>query len=135
MMEAKRHIKEIYGDNVKPSKYTQFGSKMFCLCILCFTLIPIEIFLREIVISRIEDKAIIKLQAGLAGENDSFIISLANRITDLSELDVLRYTFYLLYLSGDAILATKTAFVGFFGEFILVLLKIAYKEPRPFWTN
>ena len=42
---------------------------------------------------------------------------------------------FILYLTGDAILATKTALVGFFGEFLLVMLKIAYKEPRPFWIH
>lgn len=47
-------------------------------------------------------------------------------IMDLSEVDVLRYSVYSLYLSGDAILATKTAIVAFFGEFGLVILKILY---------
>ena len=42
---------------------------------------------------------------------------------------------FILYLTGDAIVATKTALVGFFGEFLLVMLKIAYKEPRPFWIH
>lgn len=56
-------------------------------------------------------------------------------ILNLTEIDSLRYLLFVIYLTGDAILATKTALVGFFGEFILVLLKIAYKEPRPFWVN
>lgn len=56
-------------------------------------------------------------------------------VLNLSEVDMLRYGMYSLYLCGDAILATKTAIVAFFAEFILVLLKVAYKEPRPFWTH
>lgn len=61
-------------------------------------------------------------------------MKIANLILDLTEIDSLRYLMFILYLTGDAILATKTALVGFFGEFLLVLLKIAYKEPRPFWV-
>jgi hypothetical protein len=62
-------------------------------------------------------------------------IIIPNMILNLTEIDSLRYLLFLLYLNGDAILATKTALVGFFGEFTLILLKIAYKEPRPFWFN
>ena len=51
MIVAKRHIKEMYGDNVSPGKYTQFGKKMFIICVIGFTLIPLEIFLKEIMIS------------------------------------------------------------------------------------
>jgi hypothetical protein len=54
-------------------------------------------------------------------------------ILKMTEIDSLRYIMFVLYLSGDAILATKTALVGFIGEFLVVLLKIAYKEARPFW--
>ena len=50
-------------------------------------------------------------------------------------MDVLRYSMYLLYLGGDVILATKTALVAYFGQFLLILLKITYKEPRPFWIE
>jgi hypothetical protein len=46
----------------------------------------------------------------------------------------LRYVVYSLYLTGDAILATKSALVAFFGEFILVMVKLAYKEARPYWV-
>jgi PAP2 superfamily len=60
---------------------------------------------------------------------------LANAILNFSEPYTLRYFLYLLYLNGDPILATKTALVGFFGQFILVMMKIAYKEPRPFWVS
>jgi hypothetical protein len=34
---------------------------------------------------------------------------------------------YIIYLAGDTILATKTALVAFAGQFIVVMLKIAYK--------
>jgi hypothetical protein len=54
-------------------------------------------------------------------------------ILNMTDIDSLRYLMFVLYLSGDAILATKTAIVGFFGEFLVVLMKIAYKEARPFW--
>jgi hypothetical protein len=60
-------------------------------------------------------------------------LKFANIILNMSEIDSLRYLLFVLYLSGDAILATKTALVGFFGEFLVILMKIAYKEARPFW--
>jgi hypothetical protein len=56
-------------------------------------------------------------------------------ILNMTEVDSLRYLIFALYLSGDAILATKTALVGFFGEFLVILMKIAYKEARPFWID
>lgn len=45
----------------------------------------------------------------------SFIIDVSNVLMDFSEVDSLRYVVFLLYLCGDAILATKTAMVAFFG--------------------
>ena len=56
-------------------------------------------------------------------------------VLNVSETEVLRYTVYLLFLVGDAILATKTALVAFSGSFIMIMLKIAYKEPRPYWAD
>lgn len=50
------------------------------------------------------------------------MIDLANQVMDLSEVDTIRYILYALYLSGDSILATKSALVTFFGEFLLVML-------------
>jgi hypothetical protein len=53
----------------------------------------------------------------------------------ISEINIVRYVVYFLYLYGDAILATKTAFVTFFGEFFIISLQMAYKEPRPYWSD
>ena len=140
MYEAKKHIKEMYGPDIRPSKYTDIGKGVFILCILGFTLIPLEVFLKDVIISEFENDLIIKLQSFLKPGPQIFntskiIISLANWTMDLSETDTLRYIIYILYLSGDAILATKTALVGFFGHFILVMLKFTYKEPRPYWIK
>jgi membrane-associated phospholipid phosphatase len=71
----------------------------------------------------------------LNGTSTAYLVTVSNYMLDLSEVDVLRYAVYSLYLWGDAILATKTAIVAFFGQFLLVILKISYKEPRPFWTH
>lgn len=67
--------------------------------------------------------------------NSTTIESVANTVMQMSEMSVLRYVVYLLYLGGDSILATKTAILAFYGQFMLVLLRIAYKEPRPYWVN
>jgi len=48
---------------------------------------------------------------------------------------MIRYIIYFLYFTGDSILATKTGLVAFFGEFIVVVAKLGYKEPRPYWTD
>ena len=40
-----------------------------------------------------------------------------------------------MYFYGDSILATKTALAAFFGEFLMIVAKLAYKEPRPYWTH
>lgn len=140
IIEARRHIREVYGQHIQPEKYSgELGTKMFFLCIIGFTMIPLEIFLKDILTQSFENPLIQSLQGSLmngssALELQSSKLKIANMILDLTEIDSLRYLMFILYLTGDAILATKTALVGFFGEFLLVLLKIAYKEPRPFWV-
>jgi type III secretory pathway component EscU len=42
---------------------------------------------------------------------------------------------YALYLVDDAILATKSGMVTFFGMFLITTLKMAYKEPKPYWVD
>lgn len=61
------------------------------------------------------------------------MVDLANLVMNLSEVDSMRYCMYAIYLCGDPILATKTAFVAFIGQFLLVMMKLTYKEPRPYW--
>lgn len=62
-------------------------------------------------------------------------IEIANFIMNISEINTTRYIIYALYLSGDSIQATKAALVAFTGEFMMVIMKIAYKEPRPYWNH
>ncbi len=119
----------MYGTNV--GKYN-IGTYVYYFCILGFILIPLEIFLKDIVTNRIENDLIIKMQSSI---NSTKLEYLANTMLNISDVNVLRYVVYLLYLGGDAILATKTAILAFYGQFILVMLKIAYKEPRPYWVN
>lgn len=56
-------------------------------------------------------------------------------VLGLSDVYMMRYIIYLLYFTGDSILATKTGLVAFSGEFIVVIAKLSYKEPRPYWTD
>jgi hypothetical protein len=46
-----------------------------------------------------------------------------------------RYVIYSLYLASDAILATKTAMVTFAGLYFMTMVKMFYKEPRPYWKD
>lgn len=62
------------------------------------------------------------------------IVKVANFVMNMSEGDTLRYLMYWLYLCGDSMLATKTALVAFFGEFMISIVKVMYKEPRPYWV-
>ena len=48
---------------------------------------------------------------------------------------VVRYIVYGLYLFGDAILSVKIGVVTFFGMCLVVIVKMLYKEARPYWTN
>ncbi|TNV86647.1 hypothetical protein FGO68_gene16613 [Halteria grandinella] len=134
VLEAKRHIQELYGDQVKAGKYTNLSAtSIFTIGIIMFTMVPIEIFLRDFLSKKVENPIIVTLQQHFI--SPSLIIDLANRVLDLTEVETVRYVLFALYLSGDAILATKSALVTFFGEFLLVMLQITYKEPRPFWTS
>lgn len=60
MVEAKRHIREIYGENIPLNKYEHFeGSKTFIfLCILGLSMIPLEIFLKDVLTAKIENNLI-----------------------------------------------------------------------------
>jgi hypothetical protein len=134
LQEAKENQKQIYGPNMDPDMYQgDLGNCMYFICIIGLSLIPLEIFLEDLVVNRIEDPIILAMQA--RSQNNTLTFEIANQIMNLSEVDVLRYTVYLLYLIGDAILATKTALVAFYGQFFLVFLKINYKEERPYWVN
>lgn len=62
VLEAKRHIKELYGDQVKAGKYTKLSpTSIFTLGIIMFTLVPIEVFLRDFLSKRIENPLIVSL--------------------------------------------------------------------------
>jgi len=53
----------------------------------------------------------------------------------ISNEKVLRYAIFALYLIGDSILATKTALLTFFGSYIITIIQLFYKDPRPFWED
>lgn len=40
-----------------------------------------------------------------------------------------------MYLTTDSLLAFKTAIITSMGYYILTVLKLAYKDPRPFWLD
>jgi hypothetical protein len=89
------------------------GNFMYFICIIGLILIPMEIFLEDLVVNKIENPIIINMQK--QSFNNTMTFTIANRIMDLSEVDILRYSVYILYLTSDAILATKTALVSFYG--------------------
>jgi len=41
----------------------------------------------------------------------------------------------LFYLTTDSLLAFKSALITSFGYFILTVLKLLYKDGRPFWVS
>lgn len=41
----------------------------------------------------------------------------------------------LLYLTTDSLLAFKSAFITCMGYYILTVLKLLYKDARPFWMT
>lgn len=59
----------------------------------------------------------------------------AKWVVYMSDIKVMRYALFTLYFTGDSILSTKTALVTFFGEYVLVLAELFYKEPRPYWID
>jgi hypothetical protein len=75
-------------------------------------MIPLEIFLKDILTNRIENSIIFNLQNAIDTNSMDYF---ANIIMNMSDMTVFRYIVYLLYLSGDAILATKTAILAFYG--------------------
>eukprot|EP00347_Sterkiella_histriomuscorum_P002567 403367652 len=138
--ETKKHIQEQYGENIKTKKYTSTNTWILFFFVVGLTIIPIEIFLSDFLAVQ-ENNLIIQMQSQILneqlwfGQSTPTFIKFCQMILSLSEIQALRYTLYFIYFTGDSILATKTAFVAFFGEFIMVAAKIMYKEPRPYWTN
>lgn len=43
--------------------------------------------------------------------------------------------FYLLYLISDSLIAFKSALLTSFGLFFLTVLKLLYKDARPYWID
>jgi hypothetical protein len=60
--EVRQNQKEFYGPNVDPDKYEgDLGNFMYFLCLIGMSLIPLEIFLKDLIVSRIENPIIISL--------------------------------------------------------------------------
>lgn len=134
MIEAQKHLKEQYGDDVKAREFTRMSRLLFLVCIFAASLIPLEIFLRPLFHSQ-EVALILALQEWLRQGHYSqeTAMQLARVITAITQADAVRYVMYALYLCGDTMLANKTAIVSFSGIFALNMVKLSYKEPRPYW--
>ena len=64
LQEAKENQKQIYGPNMDPDMYQgELGNCMYLICIIGLSLIPLEIFLEDLVVNRIEDPIIQEMQA------------------------------------------------------------------------
>lgn len=89
-------------------------------------------------LSNFEETLIIRLQyyvIGESGDFNTYLFTFLYETIRFSEINTIRYGVYALFLFNDAILATKTGIVSFSGIFILVFLKLTYKEGRPYWNN
>lgn len=106
---------------------------LFLVCIFAASLIPLEIFLRPLFHSE-EVSLILAIQTLVRRDfAQETIIQLARIITEVTQANAVRYVMYILYLCGDTMLANKTAIVSFSGIFALNMIKLTYKEPRPYW--
>jgi hypothetical protein len=134
-MQTKKNIREQYGVDLKNHEYRVSSNKLLWLCFFVIFVIPMELFFERI-LAREEDKLIAPMQHFILSQASAqLILQIAEKIIWTSEVLTVRYVVYFLYLAGDAILATKVGLVAFFGEFLVVILKMANKEPRPYWQE
>ena len=70
LIEVREEHRLIYGPNLNPEKYEgELGTWLVFICIIGFSLIPIEIFIKDLLDSSIENPIIIKLQRASLNNN------------------------------------------------------------------
>ena len=124
--------KRRYGHVVGFDRY-QISTKLAIFwAFLAIIIIPLELFLERLITS-LEIPMIENLQKNL-GENDT--IQTFNEIPlYLVKPWASLFFMMLLYLTTDSLLAFKSALITSFGYYFLTVLKLLYKDGRPFWVS
>ena len=123
-----------FGRAIRPQnqKYSNFFRIIVILSAIM--LIPLQIVLKTILREK-ENLLIIKLQGFFDLEHHNVLGAFFPNIYSLDNTLSCLYVGIFLFLAFDSLIAFKITFLYCIGIYIMVMLKMMYESPRPFWMS
>ena len=128
-------LNKISKSKVSDPKKTK--KKMTCKVIEVMILIisiPLQVALSNF-LQEYEISLILQAQKNMNFEKDSFNSMLFNLIKYLVRMDFMVCIQMIFFMCTDSLLAYKATFCYCIGSVMMTILKLVYREPRPYWTN
>jgi len=123
-----------YGHQIRGDKYKISNLFRIVAILLAIMIIPIQIFMKSM-IQNMENNMIKDLQSkGSLLASDGFQVLYEVLIVAFSSEFSLLVSIFL-FLSMDSLIAFKAALLCCLGIYVMVLLKLMYESPRPFWME
>lgn len=128
-----------YGTGVDHKKSLTNYYIKFTGVLIVLILIPTEIVIRNTIFD-LELDSIVRVQSRIRGTGDS------STLWDFFDWFALIFTFpariifinclaAFIYLVLDPVLGFKSALTLYFGAFVIAMIKLFYKVPRPYWMD
>ena len=127
--EKKRFGHEIKKDRTKLSNFFKITA-----VIIAILFIPLQIFLKA-VLQDYEADALSSMQEYIRAHENGVFFTILDGIIWLSDDRQTMTVAMFLFLATDSFIAFKTTVLYFFGLWMIILLKMMYESPRPFWVD
>lgn len=124
--------KKRFGFVVDKDRYKMSNMARIVSIVLAIIVIPLQIFLKSV----------------LEETENGYLISLQNQFRDnkglqtfllwvlmVADVNFTLFSGMMLFLVSDSLIAFKSSMVYCFGLYIIVILKLFYESPRPFWNS
>ena len=99
---------------------------------LAITVIPLQIFLKSVLEEK-ENAILINLQS--AQRDKIWLQRFLSMVMGMADVNFTLFSGMMLFLISDSLIAFKTSMVYCFGLYMIVILKLFYESPRPFWNS
>lgn len=127
--EKKRFGHEIKKDRTKISNFLKLTG-----VIIAILFIPLQIFLKA-VLQDYEADMLYDIQQKLKPYEDSWWMTLLKYLIISTDNHPTMAVAMFLFLATDSFIAFKSTFLYFSGLWMIILLKMLYESPRPFWVD
>lgn len=96
-------------------------------------MIPLQVFLKSVLEEK-ENAFLIKVQTSMSDDHTLMHYFLW-AVLQIADVNVTLFSGMMLFLFSDSLIAFKTSMVYCFGLYLIVILKLFYESPRPFWNS